>query len=126
VIEEYGVSCVDLRTDQDGVLVVAGHQDGTVGVTRVLAVGQNDGITPLWQYRLHSGTVTTALFDDSDQIITGSADRSVCIMPVADTQAGTGEPHIQRLYLSLRCQNVQFAGVRTEREQEKLRKHSST
>jgi hypothetical protein len=37
---------------------------------------------------------------------------------------GAEDTDIQRLHLTLRCRNVKFAGVRTEREQAKLREYS--
>jgi hypothetical protein len=122
----HGVSCLDLRYDRDGVLVAIGHYDGTVSIARAAAVGSNCEITRLWQHRLHSGTVTSLIFGESDQMISGSADRTVCVIPVMDTLVTSAEPQIQRLHLTLRCRNVKFAGVRTEREQEKLRQYSTT
>jgi Pentapeptide repeats (8 copies)/WD domain, G-beta repeat len=121
MFEDRGVSCLDLRADQDGVLVATGHHDGTLTLTKVATAGQHDGPTRLWTHRFHSGTVTTLVFADGDQLITGSADRAVCVLPNASTQLDAAEPQIQRLHLTLRCRNVRFAGVRTEREQERLR-----
>ncbi|MFF5249079.1 N-6 DNA methylase [Streptosporangium sp. NPDC000095] len=125
IFEDPGVSCLDLRADHDGIIVATGHHDGTVTITRVANVGRDDAITHLWTRRLHSSTVTTISFSDDDQMITGSRDRTVCVMPVASMRPSTAEPRIQRLHLTLRCRNVQFTGVRTEREQEMLRKYSS-
>jgi type I restriction system adenine methylase HsdM len=120
-----GVSCLDLKADHDGVVVATGHYDGTVNTTRIATIGQNDTIERLWQHRLHSGTVTSILFGDSGQMITGSTDRTICVMSAANMQFSAFGPQIHRLHLTLSCRNVQFAGVRTKREREKLRKYSS-
>jgi Pentapeptide repeats (8 copies)/NACHT domain/C-5 cytosine-specific DNA methylase len=119
-----GVSCLDLRIEQDAILVATGHQDGTVGLTTVLPVGQEGGIAPPKRHRVHAGTVTTISFGEDGQIISGGIDRAVCVMPTPETHPDATEPQIRRLCLTLRCQNVRFAGMRTEREQQKLREWS--
>jgi hypothetical protein len=125
VFADRGVSCLDLRAHPDGALVAVGHHDGSVSLAKVTTAGSNDEITSVWSYRLHSSAVATLLFGDNDQMITGSTDRTICVTPIVSTQL-SGELHIQRLHLTLRCRNVQFTGVRTEREQEKLRQYSTS
>jgi type I restriction system adenine methylase HsdM len=125
VFEASGVSCLGLRADQGSIIVATGHHDGTVRITRVPNVGQNDEITELWTHRFHSSTVTTLWFSDDDRLITGGRDRTVYVLPVTSIQPDTPKYQIQQLHLTLRCRNVQFTGVRTEREQEMLRKYSS-
>jgi hypothetical protein len=119
-----GVSCLDLKTDKDGILVATGHQDGTVAVTAVLTADQDGRIVPSKRHRVHSGTVTTISFGEDAQIISGGIDRAICVTPAPSTQHSAKEPQIRRLSLTLRCKNVRFAGVRTESEQQKLREWS--
>jgi hypothetical protein len=119
-----GVSCLDLTTDKDGILVATGHQDGTVAVTAVLTADQNGRIVPSKRHRVHSGTVTTISFGEDAQIISGGVDRAICVTPAPSTQHSAKEPQIRRLSLTLCCKNVRFAGVRTENEQHKLREWS--
>jgi site-specific DNA-cytosine methylase len=118
------VSCLDLRIDQDAILVATGHQDGTVSLTTVPPVGQEGGIAAPQRHRVHAGTVTTISFGGDSQIVSGGIDRAICVMPTPDMHPGATEPQIRRLCLTLRCENVRFAGVRTEREQQKLREWS--
>jgi site-specific DNA-cytosine methylase len=120
-----GVSCLDLRSDQDAILVATGHQDGTVGITTIPASSQNDEIASLQRHRVHSGTVTTISLSEDGQIVSGGIDRVICVMSAADMHLGAAEPQIRRLSLTLRCKDVKYAGVRTEREQQKLREWSS-
>lgn len=86
--------------------------------------------------RLHEGPVTSIFLDTEERLITGSSDRSVCVVPVSAIQAAasavdetapdeTGAA-VQRLHLTLRCKGVRFDGVRTEREREKLRRYAES
>jgi hypothetical protein len=75
--------------------------------------------------------VTDILLDAEEQVITGSADRTVCVMPVSAIRSDSSAPAkaesaVQRLHLTLRCKGVRFDGVRTEREQEKPRKYAES
>ena len=78
---------------------------------------------PLWRRQLHEGPVTSVVLDAEERVITGGTDRSVCVAPVAGAQPDAAAP-VERLQLTLRCQNVRFDGVRTEREQAKLREYA--
>jgi hypothetical protein len=56
-------------------------------------------------------------------------DRSVCVTRVSaigsdSLPANEVESAVQRLHLTLRCKGVRFDGVRTEREQDKLRRYA--
>jgi hypothetical protein len=53
------------------------------------------------------------------------ADRTVCVTPLDGARPREAHVPSQRLHLILRCQNVPFEGVRTEKEQAKLRQHST-
>jgi hypothetical protein len=80
---------------------------------------------------LHDGPVTGIHLDAEEQVITGSTDRSVCVTPLSAIRSdpavsGEAEYAVQRLPLTLRCQGVRFEGVRTEREQEKLRRYAES
>jgi hypothetical protein len=119
-----GVSCLDLKIEQDGIMVATGHQDGTVGTTRVVTAGQEGTTAPPQRHRTHSGTVTAVSFGEDGELISGGIDRAVCVMSAPGTQPSATEPQIRRLCLTLRCRNVRFDGVRTEREQQKLREWS--
>ncbi len=64
-------------------------------------------------------------------MITGSTDRSVCVVPVSaigpdSPGADERDSDVQRLHLTLRCRGVRFDGVRTEREREKLRRYAES
>ena len=119
----HAASCIAIRAGQDGLLLAVGHQDGTVSVTRI---GEQPALC--WQRGLHNGPVTSILLTTADQVITGSTDRSVCVTPIANADSGpehgTQEFPVLRLHLTLRCKNVQFTGVRTDREQARLREYS--
>ena len=117
------VTCLALRADGNGVLLAAGNSEGSV----VLAHADPSGVTTrLWQRDLHAGPVTAILLDPEEQVITGGTDRSVCITPIAAMQNDDGQYPVQRLHLTLRCTNVRFEGVRTQHEQDKLRRYSAT
>jgi hypothetical protein len=116
------ISCIDVHARQDDALVAIGHQDGTVSLTSVRATSDHVDKTLLWQHLLHEGPVTSIALDADGRVITGSTDRSVCI-----TQAdGPGEDgtRVQHLQLTLRCKNLRFEGVQTDREREKLRQYA--
>ena len=61
----------------------------------------------------------------------GSTDRRVCVTPMSAIRSDTlasdaAESAVQSLHLTLRCKGVRFDGVRTEREQEKLRRYAES
>ena len=58
-----------------------------------------------------------------NQVITCSTDRSLRV--TLSEGLGTPERLAQLLQLTLRCRGIRFDGVRTEREQEKLRQYSA-
>jgi hypothetical protein len=75
--------------------------------------------------------VYLALLDAEEQVITGSTDRRVCVTPVSAIRSDTLTPDaaqsaVQPLHLTLRCKGVRFDGVRTEREQEQLRRYAES
>jgi len=78
---------------------------------------------------LHDGPVTDILLDTEEQVITGSTDRKVFVTPVSAIRSDLpaldeAKSAVQRLHLTLRCKGVRFDGVRTEHEQEKLRRYA--
>lgn len=126
VVVNPAVTCLAVRADDDGVLLAAGHQDGSVSLTRLHTdIGVTD---PPWLRKLHDGPVTGILLDAEDQVVTGSTDRSVCVLPASALRPGSELPDssVQRLHLTLRCKGVRYEGVRTEREQEKLRQYAES
>jgi DivIVA domain-containing protein len=125
VLADHGISCVDLRADQDCVLVAVGRQDGTVSVTRVGAGGRDADPAILWRRALHEAPVTAIQLSADDQVITGSKDRAVCVIPFGSARPESAKVSPHRLRLTLRCANVRIAGVRTDREQAKLRRYAA-
>lgn len=78
-----------------------------------------------WKCDLHEGPVTTILLDPAEgRVITGGADRLVCISPIV-TQGDGRQLPTQRLQLTVRCRNVQFEGIRPQHEQDLLRSYSA-
>ena len=129
-IVDPGVTCLAVRVDGDGVLVAAGHHDGSVSLTR-LSTTDSSVVVPQRTSSLHDSSVTDIVLDAEEQMITGSMDRSVCVTPVSaigsdSLPANEVESAVQRLHLTLRCKGVRFDGVRTEREQEKLRRYAES
>jgi WD40 repeat protein len=126
MVADHGISCIDLRAYGEGVLVATGHQDGMVSVSRIDVANQAEEPVVLWGRQLHDGPVTSVLLNADYQVITGSTDRTVCVTPLDDAQPRADHLPVQRLHLTLRCQNVRFEGVRTEQEQAKLRQYSAS
>ena len=88
-------------------------------------------VTPQWTRHLHEGPVTGIHLDAEEQVITGSSDRRVCVIPLSAIQSGSfasdeAEPKLQWLHLTLRCKGVRFDGVRTEHEQQQLRRYADS
>jgi type I restriction-modification system DNA methylase subunit len=123
VLTEHGISCIALGARGESALLGVGHHDGTVTLTRIDAAGGDNEPSVLWRAELHEGPVTSIVLGPEDQVITGSTDRSLQVTP----PEGPGVPKrpTQLLQLTLRCRGVHFDGVRTEREQEKLRQYSA-
>jgi hypothetical protein len=123
VLTEHGISCIALQASQDSALLGVGHHDGTVTLTRIGAAWDENEPSLLWRAELHGGPVTSIMLGPEDQVITGSTDRSLRVTPVEGP--GAPERPAQLLQLTLRCRGIHFDGVRTEREQEKLRRYSA-
>lgn len=118
-------SCLDLGLTRDGdVLLALGQHDGQVRVDRFAGTAL-DGPGTLWQRGLHAGTVTAIAFGEHGQLMTGGADRRVCIVRSAIDGPGPSGQCVRQLHLTLRCRGVKVDGVRTEREQQRLRQHAS-
>jgi hypothetical protein len=126
IVVDPAITCLALQADGNSVLLVAGHQDGSVSLTRLRP--DTGVIAPLWRRQLHDGPVTGILLDMEDQVVTGSTDRSVCVLPASALRPDSDLPDssVQRLHLTLRCKGVRYEGVRTEREQEKLRQYAES
>jgi type I restriction-modification system DNA methylase subunit len=121
-----GISCLGLGLSRDGhVLLALGQHDGQVRIARFTSTPVGSPGTVLWQSGLHAGTVTTIAFGDRGQLITGGADRTVCIVPSAEVGPALSGPPVRQLHLTLRCRGVKTDGVRTEREQQRLRQYAS-
>jgi hypothetical protein len=122
-VPDQGVTCLTLRAERTGsVLLAAGHQDGSVSLTRVTPGAT---LEPLWRRQLHDGPVSAVLLDAEERLITGGSDRSVCVTGAA-MRPDAAEPAVHRLHLTLRCKNVRYEGVRTEREQARLREYAQS
>ena len=129
-IADPAVTCLSVRAEGDYALMAAGHHDGSVSLTQ-LARADNDVVAPQWTRHLHDGPVTDILLDGEERVITGSTDRSVCVTPLSVVRSDTVSPDltetaVQSLHLTLRCKGVRFDGVRTEHEQEKLRRYAGS
>jgi type I restriction enzyme R subunit len=127
-VADPAVTCLSVRADGDYALLAAGHYDGSVSLTQ-LAPADTGVVAPQWTHHLHDGPVTGILLDAEEQVITGGADRRVCVTRVSAIRSDTltpdaAESAVQSLHLTLRCKGVRFDGVRTEREQEKLRRYA--
>jgi type I restriction enzyme, R subunit len=125
-VADPAVTCLSVRADGDHALLAAGHHDGSVSLTQ-LAPADTGVVAPQWTHHLHDGPVTGILLDAEEQVITGGTDRRVCVTRVAAIRSDTltpdaAESAVQSLHLTLRCKGVRFDGVRTAREQEKLRR----
>lgn len=119
-------SCLSLGLTRDGdVLLALGQHDGQVRVHRLTGTAVNGPGIVLWQRGLHTGTVTALTFGDRGQLIAGGIDRRVCIVPSAENGPGPAGQSVRQLHLTLRCKGVKADGVRTEREQQRLRQHAS-
>jgi MinD-like ATPase involved in chromosome partitioning or flagellar assembly len=127
-VADLTVTCLSVRADGDGALLAAGHHDGSVSLTQ-LSPADTGVVAPKWMRHMHDGPVTDILLDAEEQVITGSTDRKVFVTPVSAIRSDSpasdkAESAVQRLHLTLRCKGVRFDGVRTEREQEKLRRYA--
>ena len=126
-IADPAVTCLAVRGDRDGVLLAAGHQDGSVSLTQ-LSAADTGVLAPQWVRHVHNGPVTGIALDAEEQLITGGTDRTVCVfrVPVVwPASPDAAEPATHRLHRTLRCARVRFDGVRTEVEREKLRRASA-
>ena len=129
-VADPAVTCLSVRADGDYALVAAGHHDGSVSLTQ-LSPAETGVVAPRWTRHLHDGPVTDILLDAEEQVITGSTDRRVCVTPISAIRSDAPTPDaadsaVQSLHLTLRCKGVRFDGVRTEREQEKLRRYAES
>ena len=129
-VADPAVTCLSVRADGDYALLAAGHHDGSMSLTQ-LSPADTGVVAPQWTRHLHDGPVTDILLDAEEQVITGSTDRSVCVTPLSAIRSDTltpdvAESAVQSLHLTLRCKGVRFDGVRTEREQEKLRRYAES
>ena len=127
-VADPNVTCLAARAGGDGALLAAGHHDGSVSLTQ-LSPADTDVVAPQWMRHMHDGPVTDILLDAEDQVITGSTDRKVFVTSVSAIRSDSPaldetESTVQRLHLTLRCKGVRLNGVRTEREQEKLRRYA--
>ncbi|WP_328534784.1 N-6 DNA methylase [Micromonospora zamorensis] len=120
------ISCLGLGLTRNGdVLLALGRHDGQVRVESLARAAPAGRATALWQTGLHSGTVTTVAFGDRGQLITGGADRTVCIVPSAIEGPEQPGQSVRQLHLTLRCEGIKVDGVRTEREQQRLREQAA-
>jgi hypothetical protein len=129
-VADPGVTCLSVRADGDYALLAAGHHDGSVSLTQ-LSPADTGVVPPQWTRHLHDGPVTDILLDAEEQVITGSTDRRVCVTRVAAIRSNALTPDatesaVQSLHLTLRCKGVRFDDVRTELEQEKLRRYAES
>jgi hypothetical protein len=62
-------------------------------------------VAPWWRHQLHDGPVAGILLAMEDHVVTGSADRSVCVVPLPASSPGADLPGsaATRLHLTLRC-----------------------
>jgi hypothetical protein len=126
-VADHAVTCLSVRADGDYTLLAAGHHDGSVSLTQL---GPADiSVAPQWTRHLHDGPVTDIVLDAEEQVITGGTDRKVCVTPISAIRSemlasDAPESAVQPLHLTLRCRGVRFEGVRTKREQEKLRRYA--
>jgi hypothetical protein len=125
-VADPAVTCLSVRADGGYALLAAGHHDGSVSLTQ-LGPADTGVVAPQCTRHLHDGPVTDILLDAEEQVITGSTDRRVCVTTMSAIRSDTltpdaAESAVQSLHLTLRCKGVRFDGVRTEREQEKLRR----
>ncbi|WP_036412004.1 N-6 DNA methylase [Micromonospora parva] len=120
------ISCLGLSLSRNGdVLLALGQHDGQVRVESLPRTASAGPATTLWQTGLHGGTVTSVAFSDRGQLVTGGADRTVCTVPSAIEGPEQPGQVVRRLHLTLRCEGVKVDGVRTEQEQQRLRKHAA-
>jgi hypothetical protein len=129
-IADPAVTCLSVGAGSGYALLASGHYDGSVSLTQ-LAPADDGVVAPQWTRHLHDGPVTDILLDAEERVITGSTDRSVCVTPLSVVRSGTVSPDltdtaVQSLHLTLRCKGVRFDGVRTEHEQEKLRRYAGS
>jgi hypothetical protein len=129
-VADPSVTCLSVRAGADHALLAAGHNDGSVSLTK-LSPTDTGPMAPQWTRHLHDGPVTSILLDAEEQVITGGTDRMVCVTPVSAIRSDTltpdaAESAVQSLHLTLRCKGVHFEGVHTEREQEKLRRYADS
>ena len=129
-VADPAVTCLSVRADGDYALLAAGHHDGSVSLIQ-LSPADTGVVVPQWTRHVHDGPVTDILLDAEEQVISGSTDRRVCVTPMSAIRSDTLTPDapesaVQSLHLTLRCKGVSFDGVRTEREQEKLRRYAES
>ncbi|MFC4072036.1 NACHT domain-containing protein [Actinoplanes subglobosus] len=121
MVEEKNVSCLHLRPDGDRLLLVTGHYDGTVTLVQVEPDRPHLRPVQLWSRPLHEGMVTSVELAD-DRVLSGGVDRAISIVRL---DAGPQDRPLL-LRLTLRCRGVRFEGVRTDREQQRLRDSSTS
>ena len=96
-----------------------GRQDGAV---RLIRLGRTDGglrRTQEWTQPLHAGPVTAVAFLSTDRIVTGGADRQLCVLPTAPSD-GSSHSEVIRFELTLRCHDIRVDRMRGAQEQKLL------
>jgi hypothetical protein len=114
------VSTVALRIDSpEEALVAVGRQDGAIRLVRLSKTASGVSRTEEWTRHLHAGPVTAVAFLGADRIVTGGADRGLCVLPAAPSDAGDhGE--VIRFELTLRCHGVRVDRMHGARERKLL------
>jgi Pentapeptide repeats (8 copies) len=81
---ENHTSAIAIQADSpEYTLVAIGHQDGTVSLLRIGKTATQVHSDEIWTRRLHAGPVTAATFLGPSRIVTGGADRGLCVVSTA-------------------------------------------
>jgi ubiquitin-like protein Pup len=119
------VAAVALRITSNGeVLLALGRQDGTVRLIKLLRTATGMQRNEVWTRQPHTGPVTALAFVDDARLVSGGADRALCVIPAAEVLE-SGDGGYTRFELTLRCRNVRIDGLRGDLEQNLLRRLSS-
>lgn len=114
-------SAVALRIDSPHkALVAIGRQDGVVQLIRLARINGGIRRTQDWTHLLHAGPVTAIAFLGTDRIVTGGADRRLCVLPAA-LSGGSDHSEVISFELTLRCHGICVDRMRGIHEQNLLR-----
>ncbi|GIF20111.1 hypothetical protein BJ973_001983 [Actinoplanes tereljensis] len=112
---------VDVRAVGDEIEVLVGTDIGEVAHFRLVQAVEGWRLRLHWRAALHEGPVESVCFLGADRVVSGSRDRSICVVPLHDATPANAV----RLHVRFRCRDTKIDGVRGERERTMLERLAS-